>query len=748
MALPTDIATLYAWYHAGSLSLNEGDQITSWLDSSGNGRTMTGATAVTYKPRYRANQLAGYPAVEIVESDQQYFTNASFGWLASLASHTLFIVWRSSGVAADGGIITSLGGSGSECIVCPSANTIRKRWVNSGSTNYYADTTLADLEWHYACGFQNAATQIGISVDGGSETTTALAGSRNAGVTAEGRIGVDGGSYCDGRIAEVIVYSSSLSAGDKTLVNAYLRDKYFAAAPGQQEQVRDALSRRLWLLRRPTGIFEATVPLWMLDADILDRVAVESRVGPAPAAAGWGGKKWQRRAFTVQRIDVDPGAGTAKMQLLDRRPLDVLLWDSARTDERNASARQSGVARISKGNGWTFSRLSNAWIENPADPTSVVSCAQTERAVNQAGEYLEEARTNEVLRSSFASGTTGLTLAGTGTNGSAIAVDTADLFFGSETTPNSLKFTAGSPHAAELRATFPATASWATTSCRLTIDHKTDSGEKLYWRLQRSGDSNYWNDSTGAWGAGSVDNACATSATRDPANRTISKAITMDGTSRTLTLAVFLQTGGTASRISHLYHVQIERGSFPTSRIVTDAAAVTRVKTQLSHDVTTAAKIYDPALGAFWCQVTPDWSSADLGSTEDMYLYYMETNGAADYDALFYDASAAAWVFARKVGGSTYTATKSGAVTRGTTYSIGARWTGVEAELGLTAYTISVFVNGVKGTDATSAAPTFTSPETLYRGSTTAFAGQANAAVREVRIFPYAPTDEEMARFP
>jgi hypothetical protein len=222
----------------------------------------------------------------------------------------------------------------------------------------------------------------------------------------------------------------------------------------------------------------------------------------------------------------------------------------------------------------------------------------------------------------------------------------------------------------------------------------------------------------------------------------------MDGTSRTLTLSVFLQTGGTASRISHLYHVQIEKGTFPTSRIVTDGAAGTRVKTQLSHDVTTAAKIYDPALGAFWCQVTPDWSSSEPGSTEDMYLYYMETNGGADYDALFYDTSAGAWTFARKVGGSTYNATKTATVTRGTTYSIGARWTGVDAELGLTAYTISVFVDGVKGTDATSAAPTFTSPETLYRGSDSSFAKQANGAVREVRILPYAPTDEEMARLP
>lgn len=749
MAIPTDIAGLYAWYKASSLSLSEGDEVATWTDSSGNGRTMTGATGGASKPKFRTNLIAGYPAVELGTTvGSGYFTCVGFGWLTALASHTVFIVWRPR-AAGDGGIVTAVGGGNlSEAILRPSANVIRKRWTNTVPTLFTADATLNDLEWHYACGFQNGTTQIGISVDGGTETTTALSGTRSASVTNDARMGQDGSTYCDGWLAEAIIYSSSLSGGDKTLINAYLRDKFFSSAPGQNEQIRDTISRRLWMLRRAPGILEVEVPLSFLDADILDRIAVEAEFGPAPSAAGWGGKKWQRRAFTIQRQEWNIGARTVKLTLLDRRPLDCLLWDTGCTDERNSSARQGGVARLRKGLGFTFSRQSNAWPVNPADSTAVTYCANNERAISQTGELLEEARTNECLRSSFASGTTGLTLAGTGTNGSAIAVDTADLFFDQATTPNSLKFTAGSPHAAELRATFPATASWATTPARVTIDHKTDNGEGLYWRLQRSGDSNYWNDSTGAWGAGSVDNACATSTSRNPSNRTISKSVTMDATSRTLTLSVFLQSGGTASRVSHLYHVQVEKGTYPSSRIVTDAAAVTRVKTQLSHDVTTALKDYDPALGAVWCQVTPNWSSSELGSTEDMYLYYMETNGGADHDALFYDASAGAWVFERKVGGSTYTASKTASVTRGTTYSIGCRWTGVEAELDLPAYTISVFVDGVKGTDATSAAPTFTSPETLYRGSDSSFAKQANGQVREWRIFPYAPTDEEIARLP
>ena len=751
MAIPTDVATLYAWYKAGSLSLNEGDQVTTWLDSSGNGRTMTGATAVTYKPFYRSNQLAGYPAVELNGTNQDYFTHDTFGWLANLASCTLFMVWKGTS-AGTGGIITSEGGGWSECLFQKSATQVGRRW-SSTTTAYEALATCNLGEWHYVCGFQSGASQIGVSVDGGSETTTALAGSRDTGVTTKGRLGLDNGAYAAGRLAEAIIYSSSLSAGDKTLVNNYLRDKYFAAAPGQQEQVRDALSRRLWLLRRPTGIFEVTVPLWMLDADILDRIAVESRVGPAPLAAGWGGKKWQRRAFSIQRIsDVNPATNTVKLQLLDRRPLDVLFWDAARTDKRNSGARQDGVARIIKSSGVgaeaKFTRPSKAWIENPADPTSVVECAQAERAINQTGEYLEEKRTNLIARSSGVSGTTGLSIFGAGTNGSSITADTTDLLFGSETSPSSLKFTAGTPHTAHLYLVWSTATISASSEVRVSLDYKIDNGESFYWQLVRSsGATTYWDDANGVWTAGTTNTNLPAVNPRSAASRFISKKINVGLVDVTLTLYLFQWSGGTSGRISHLYHAQVEVGAFATSRIVTDGAAVTRERSELSHPVTTAAKIYDPALGTFFCEFTPEWSSADL-ATGYANVFFATTNGGADYDVLYYSFASGQWAFSRRVGGSTYSAILTASMTRGTAVRLAACWTGVEGELSLSAYTVSVFVNGTKGTDATAVAATFASPETLYRGSNSSLASHANGAIRSVHIFPYALTDEEIARLP
>lgn len=747
MAIPTDIAGLYAWYKASSLSLVDGAEVATWLDSSGNGRTMTGATGGAAKPKYRANQIAGYPAVELGTTvGSGYFTCVGFGWLTALASHTVFVVWRPR-AAGDGGIVTAVGGGNlSEAILRPSANVIRKRWTNTVPTLFTADATLNDLEWHYACGFQAGTTQIGISVDGGAETTTGTSGTRSASVTNDARMGQDGSTYCDGWLAEVIIYSSSLSGGDKALINAYLREKYFSSSPGQIEQNRDRLSRDLWLNRRTPRVAVSSLPLWVLDADVLDRVAIQSQLGPSPLANGWRARKWEQRPFAVLNGKWNPATNRLSAELLDLRPLDVLYYDSSRTDEKSSLMQAGGVARISKGNAITFSRQSVLYLPNPSDPTAVCLYGQNERGINRTGEYFEEARTNELLRSSFVSGTTGLTLTGTGTNGSAIAADTSDLMFDSGITGNSLKFTAGSPHAADLKAAEPATASFtANQKIVITADHVTNSGEALALRIQRSVDSWYWNNGTGAWQAGVVDNVMTSQATRDPDAQWRSKVIDVGGSATTVTVTALLPTGGTAGRISHLYHLQLEKGTFPTSRIVTDGAAVTRVKTQLSIAVPAAQKIYNPALGFIDCEVVCDWSSSDLGSTEDMYVFWMTTNAGADHECLFYDASAGAWVFEKKVGASTYQATKTASVTRGTAVKLSARWTGADGELDLTNYTLSLFVDDVKGTDVTAAAPTFSAGgETLYRCSDSSFAHQLNGALRELRIRPFAPMDEEI----
>ncbi len=120
---------------------------------------------------------------------------------------------------------------------------------------------------------------------------------------------------------------------------------------------------------------------------------------------------------------------------------------------------------------------------------------------------------------------------------------------------------------------------------------------------------------------------------------------------------------------------------------------------------------------------------------------------ADNHQQFYYSNAAGQWIYRHKVNATTYTATKTASVTRGTTYSLGARWTSEEGELGLSNYTLSVFVDGVKGTDVTAgAAPTTTATADLDIGKIAALDGWIDGYLRQIDSVPYVLTDEEMAR--
>jgi len=89
-------------------------------------------------------------------------------------------------------------------------------------------------------------------------------------------------------------------------------------------------------------------------------------------------------------------------------------------------------------------------------------------------------------------------------------------------------------------------------------------------------------------------------------------------------------------------------------------------------------------------------------------------------------------------------------IQRGTTYDIGCRWTGADGEEDLAPYSISIFVNGVKGTDGLApgiptslpAAPYF------YIGSDQAGANNADGWFKHFVIGQSVFSDEEIADLP
>jgi len=154
-------------------------------------------------------------------------------------------------------------------------------------------------------------------------------------------------------------------------------------------------------------------------------------------------------------------------------------------------------------------------------------------------------------------------------------------------------------------------------------------------------------------------------------------------------------------------------------------------------------RTWNAAQGTFQCEVN---LAAVSGATfQSVASAYHDANNVA---SLTWDGAAGAWKFFLTVGGSAVAASKSATPSTSTWYQIGCRWIGVEAELGATAYTVSVWVDRVKGTDAV-AAGVMTEVASPTRGlelGTYTGGFPLNGMIRKIHSYQYCLTDVEMAR--
>lgn len=89
---PASFSGLRAWWKADSLSLSDTDPVSTWLDSSGNGRSVTGTG--TTRPLYRTNQYNGLPTVRY-DGSNDFLEMAATDSLSGLM--TVMVVMDNSG---------------------------------------------------------------------------------------------------------------------------------------------------------------------------------------------------------------------------------------------------------------------------------------------------------------------------------------------------------------------------------------------------------------------------------------------------------------------------------------------------------------------------------------------------------------------------------------------------------------------------------------------------------------------------
>lgn len=208
---PVSISGLQLWLKADSLALNDGDLVTTWADSSGNGKDATGAGAV--RPTYKANILNGLPVVRFGGS--HFLDQASF---SQSQPATIFAVSKLTLAGASNRMIFSKNGGAGE------------------HTLYYGSQLLSMYAGSIVTGgssLLNAWDVLTATWNGGSSSgwvnggTAAITGNVGSQATTTYRIGSNTSSaFLTGDIAEIIYYSGALSLANRQAVQAYLGAKY------------------------------------------------------------------------------------------------------------------------------------------------------------------------------------------------------------------------------------------------------------------------------------------------------------------------------------------------------------------------------------------------------------------------------------------------------------------------------------------------------------------------------------------
>lgn len=578
------------------------------------------------------------------------------------------------------------------------------------------------------------------------------------------------------------------------------------------EQARDVASRRLWWQRQAVPIVTAEVPLWVaLDADVLTDIAVATPLGPSPSAdgTGWKNARPDRRRLRLysSTIDMDK-LGAATITASDMRDVSHIYQETGLAI-RASSLQRQGVAN--DGGVRVFARGHTAWIVDPSSG-AVVQIAAAAEKVAAGGLLLEDGGRNYNLRSAFISSSSGLTSSGGSGVIAVIATDAAPpggLLFDGAVTANSLSIsltaTGTSGANSRLVVIHPNfSVPFDQNVLMFNIDHYDDiipaSSLGLGFGLTRTSDGFAWDVATNAWSStkGTVLNQIPVSTGAFArysvaiANPTTSGgAVFTAGSS--YNLAYGFSPTVTSTHLAHVFQAELvgsvvpssSFGSdpgiqpyFATSRIVTDTVVVDRTPDRLVY-FSAGYGILGPSVGTLRFKFCPLWNAADvrykntIGATTvgatalPMILGYDVTMpifqcGVAATSAMMwagaqFDAATSALQFIIAASTSSFvTATVPWSPVAGTTYKLTFRWTSpTEGELGLPANTVSVFVNGVKGTDVVAsssalAAISFPFYWSNSQGMVNTDVGQGfvrtpNANITSIESLAEARTDQEVA---
>jgi hypothetical protein len=216
---PSSIAGLGVWLDATQIASTDGTALSSWSDASGGGHHATQGTGAA-QPTYQTNELNGKPVVRFDGTDD--FMGLGDLSLVFPTAATLLVVYGITGTEDRYSVFENTSNNG--------------YWSYSGGVGYFCAFRTARIDG-YPAAMPETGTNL-VSVVSSASTYQVYLDGTGQGAQAAGYSAGGGGNvyeigrgtgtseYLAGDIAELLIYNSALSNGDRTTVEAYLTAKW------------------------------------------------------------------------------------------------------------------------------------------------------------------------------------------------------------------------------------------------------------------------------------------------------------------------------------------------------------------------------------------------------------------------------------------------------------------------------------------------------------------------------------------
>jgi hypothetical protein len=345
---------------------------------------------------------------------------------------------------------------------------------------------------------------------------------------------------------------------------------------------------------------------------------------------GWGDTYQTREPYAITGRDFNPNNLTVELKLEPLREfLTTFRLDAKASIDVLPDVIGQGVCLVTAGASLTASGGPTC-VEHPAgeglQAGPIVKTVANSFPFGRRGLACHGAREQVNPDPCFQRGLLGWTITA-GSGGAAVTADgTLDYQLFADPTDTSfvLKFLAGTPHAAENKARGTTSASLASNT-KLVAQiwrRDIDGAGPMAFRAQRGVDSFWWNESTGAFQSGSVDNVLPTTENWD---MFVSRVINVGGSATTITMELVQPSSGTSGRVSLVGYAAFDKKAWAGPPIVGGATPGSILARSLSvqGDCPGGFKTWPPKRGKWRGRVRPWWNAADAANSDVFTVFYL-----------------------------------------------------------------------------------------------------------------------------